>query len=77
MGFFIFFDFLLLHANGMISKNMSQIYLVGGGIASLASAVYLIKDGKIAGKDIFIFDEAGRLGGSLDAEGSAKNGYMI
>ncbi|MEK7586475.1 MAG: oleate hydratase [Patescibacteria group bacterium] len=56
---------------------MSQIYLVGGGIASLASAVYLIKDGKIAGKDIFIFDEAGRLGGSLDAEGSAKNGYMM
>ena len=32
MGFFIFFDFLLLHANGMISKNMSQIYLVGGGL---------------------------------------------
>ena len=53
-----------------------KAYLIGGGIASLASAVYLIKDGNIAGKDIFIFEESGLLGGSLDAQGTAKTGYL-
>ena len=57
-------------------NNDQKAYLVGGGIASLASAVYLIKDGNVAGKDIHIFEESGLLGGSLDAQGSAKTGYV-
>ena len=49
-------------------------YLVGGGIASLACAAYLIRDGGIPGRKIRIFEESGLLGGSLDAQGSPERG---
>jgi oleate hydratase len=51
-------------------------YLVGGGIACLASAVYLIRDGHIPGKNIHILEES-RLGGSLDAGGSPEGGFSM
>jgi oleate hydratase len=44
----------------------SKFYLVGGGIASLASAIFLIRDGKTRGKNITIFEAEPKLGGSLD-----------
>ena len=50
--------------------------LVGGGIASLAAAVYLIRDGHLAGKNIRILEES-QLGGSLDAGGSPEDGYSM
>ena len=53
-----------------------QAYLVGGGIASLAAAVYLIRDGRLPGKNIHVF-EASQFGGSLDASGSATAGYSM
>jgi myosin-crossreactive antigen len=34
----------------MEDSKQRQVYLVGAGIASLASAAYLIRDGKIPGK---------------------------
>lgn len=55
----------------------AKIYLVGGGIASLASAVYLIRDGHISGKNIYLFEESDRIGGCLDAQGSAERGYTM
>lgn len=46
-----------------------KIYIVGGGIAGLATAAYLIRDGKIEGKNITILDlEKEMNGGSLDAK---------
>ena len=38
-----------------MNEQFSEIkaYLVGGGIASLASAAYLIRDGGIPGENIF------------------------
>jgi oleate hydratase len=51
-------------------------YLVGGGIASLAAAVYLIRDGHVPGRNIRILEES-RIGGSLDAEGSPEQGYSM
>ena len=53
-----------------------KAYLVGGGIASLAAAVYLIRDGGLRGRNIRILEEAA-LGGSLDAGGSAVQGYSM
>jgi oleate hydratase len=53
-----------------------QCHLVGGGIAGLASAVYLIRDGQVPGRNIHIL-EASRVGGSLDAAGSAEQGYSM
>ncbi len=56
---------------------MSKHYFVGSGIASLAGAAYLIRDGNISGADIVIFEESNEFGGSLDAHGSPKTGYFM
>ncbi len=53
-----------------------RFYLVGGGIASLAAAVFLIRDGHLSGNNITIFEETGTLGGSLDGAGSPEDGYV-
>ena len=50
------------------NNNKTKAYFIGGGIASLSGAVYLIKDGKFQGKDITIFEAKGVVGGSLDAK---------
>ena len=50
----------------------AAIYLVGGGIASLAAAVFLIRDGDVQGHTITILEESSRIGGSLDAAGDAQ-----
>ncbi|WP_210521584.1 oleate hydratase [Hymenobacter terricola] len=52
-------------------------YLVGGGIASFAAAVFLIRDGQVPGANIHIFEEAAQAGGSLDAAGQAERGYVL
>lgn len=57
-------------------RDPLRCYIVGGGIAGLASAVYLIRDGHIPGRNIHVLEEA-RLGGSLDASGSAAQGYSM
>jgi oleate hydratase len=56
---------------------MTKAYLVGGGIASLAAAVYLLRDGAMPGSNITIFEESRDVGGSLDGRGSAEAGYVI
>jgi oleate hydratase len=53
------------------------IYLVGGGIASLSAAAFLIRDGDVPANQITIFEELERLGGSLDASGSPSSGYVL
>jgi oleate hydratase len=54
-----------------------KAYLVGSGIASLAGAAFLIRDGLIPGVDIHIFEELKITGGSLDGAGSPNKGYVI
>jgi len=54
-----------------------RAYLVGCGIASLAAAAYLIKEGGLAGSNITILEETERYGGSLDARGNAQDGYSM
>jgi oleate hydratase len=53
------------------------IYLVGSGIASLAAAVFLIRDGGVRGHNITILEQSAKLGGSLDATGAPKDGYIM
>ena len=56
----------------------SKIYIVGGGIASLSAAVYLIIDGKVDGKNVKIFDASKKIGGSLDAQNlDSSEGYVM
>ena len=52
-------------------------YLVGAGIASLAAAAFLIRDGDMQGQTITILEESSRIGGSLDAAGNATDGYVM
>ena len=59
------------------SRNDTKAYLVGGGIAALASAAYLIRDGGIPGSNISILEETPTVGGSLDGAGSPDRGYVI
>ncbi len=53
-----------------------KAYLIGGGIASLAAAEYLIRDGHFNGKNITIFEQGSMLGGALDGSGNAEDGYI-
>jgi len=47
------------------SEDNSKTYLIGGGIASLAAAAFLIRDGFVAGHTISIIEESSKMGGSL------------
>lgn len=61
----------------MEDTNSKKVYLVGAGIASLASAAYFIKEGEIPGENIFIFEESKNIGGSMDGEKLPKNAYVL
>jgi oleate hydratase len=61
---------------GATSPRRAKAYLIGAGIAGLASAAYLIRNG-VLGENIQIFEETSLLGGSLDGGGSAANGYTL
>lgn len=57
--------------------SQRSAYLVGGGIASLAAAAYLVRDGRIPGARIHVLEEQERVGGSLDASGTAAEGFSM
>ena len=59
------------------ADHNARFYLIGGGIASLAAAAFLIRDGGIKGSRIKIIEESAVMGGSLDASGDAAHGYMM
>lgn len=54
-----------------------QVYFVGGGIASLAGAAYLVRDCGFPGSSIHIIEEMHILGGSNDGAGDEAGGYVI
>lgn len=58
-------------------RSETKIYLVGGGIASMAAAVFMIRDGDILGQNITIFEALDKMGGSLDGGGSPEKGYVL
>lgn len=62
-----------------IKRNPRSTYahLIGGGIASLTAAAYMIRDAGVPGKNINIYEYLNIDGGSLDGSGEAGTGYMI
>lgn len=54
-----------------------KAYFIGGGIGSLAGAVFLIRDGGVPGGNITVFESLPDLGGSLDAGGNSEQGYVM
>lgn len=55
----------------------AKVYLIGSGIAALASAVYLIKDARILGKNIYIIEQDKIVGGACDGTGNVENGFVV
>lgn len=49
---------------------------MGGGIASLAGAAFLIRDGGFTGGQITILEELAVMGGGLDGSGNGQKGYV-
>jgi oleate hydratase len=66
----------VVRSNGA-DQGTAKVYLVGGGIASLAAAVFMIRDGDIPGHNITTLEELDQLGGSLDGSGSPQSGYVL
>lgn len=53
-----------------------QVYFVGGGLASFAGAIYLLRDCGFPGKNIHILEGMNILGGSNDGAGNATDGFV-
>ena len=53
-----------------------KAHLIGGGLAAMAAATYLIRDAKLAGPDITIYEASESLGGALGLAGSAADGFV-
>lgn len=64
---------------GIPSKSYenSKFYIVGGGIAGLSAAYYLIRDGRVNAENITFLEKLGIEGGSMDGSGNAEDGYLI
>lgn len=58
-------------------KNIKnrKAYLIGGGIGSLASAAFLIRDAHMPGENIHVLEQSDIYGGSMDGAGTAEKGY--
>lgn len=54
-----------------------KAYMVGSGIASMAAAFFLVRDGRMPGENITIFERKDINGGALDGSGNAEEGYVI
>lgn len=54
-----------------------KAYIIGTGIAGLAAAYYMIRDGGMKGEDITFIDSMNITGGSLDGSGNPEQGYMV
>ena len=66
-------------AQSMVSSGREgerQAYLIGGGLASLSAAAYLIQDGSFHGENIHIMEGMSILGGSNDGAGTMQNGFV-
>lgn len=59
----------------MKKTNDKQAYIIGGGLAGLATAAYLISDAQMKGENIHVFDRESTMGGSFDGTGDAEKGY--
>jgi len=59
-------------------KNIEnkRAFLIGSGIASLAAAEYLMRDGHMKGEQITIFEQDSLAGGAMDGIGNPEDGFI-
>jgi oleate hydratase len=67
----------LLCFNRPAQRAGAKAWLVGGGIASMSAAAFMIRDGDMLGSDITILEESDVIGGSLDGSGTPEAGYVV
>jgi len=53
-----------------------RAFLIGSGIASMAAAHYLIRDGHMQGSQITIMEQDGISGGAMDGAGNPDDGFV-
>ncbi|MFW5905921.1 MAG: oleate hydratase, partial [archaeon] len=56
--------------------SQREAYFVGGGIASLAGAAFLIRDAGMPGQNIHVLEKLDVMGGAMDGAGNPKDGYV-
>lgn len=61
----------------MRHSHPGNAFIIGGGIAGLACATYLIREYGWPGERIVIYSEDPSPGGALDGSGSASDGFLI
>jgi len=59
------------------SVAQRKAYIIGSGIAGLAAAFYLIRDGRMPAANITIIESMDIEGGSLDGAGNPQDGYIV
>lgn len=59
-----------------VGVENKRAFLIGSGIASLASAEYLMRDGHMKGEQITIFEQDKITGGAMDGIGNPEDGFV-
>lgn len=57
--------------------DLKSAYFVGSGLASMAAACFLIRDGQMKGENIHIFEELNIAGGACDGINDPNKGFII
>jgi oleate hydratase len=57
--------------------DRKRAWLVGGGLASMAAAVFMVRDGQMKGENITIIEELELAGGALDGIKYPDKGFVI
>lgn len=57
--------------------DTKSAHIVGGGLAGLAAAVFLVRDAQVPGNQIHIYEELPIPGGSLDGDNRPNVGFVI
>ena len=63
--------------NNTTDPRNANIYIIGSGIAGLASAVYLTKDVGVPGENIHILEKDCISGGACDGAGEVEKGFVV
>lgn len=65
------------HPRKPADADKKSAHIVGGGLAGLATAVFLVRDARVPGRQIHIYEELPIPGGSLDGDNRPNVGFVI
>ncbi|MHC8519202.1 oleate hydratase [Weissella confusa] len=65
------------HPRKPADADKKSAHIVGGGLAGLATAVFLVRDAQVPGTQIHIYEELPIPGGSLDGDNRPNVGFVI